>query len=76
MGGSAMQERWLGLLGTVLLWLGGGLFPIVVVASVAVPPDSNLGAWREFLALLFFGSVMVGTVLVMVDREFGEGDGR
>lgn len=37
---------------------------------------SNLGAWREFLALLFLGSVMVGTVLVMVDREFGEGDKR
>ena len=71
-----MQESWLGLLGRVLLWLGGGLFPIVLVASIAVPPDSDLGSWREILGLLFLGSVMVGTVLVMVDREFGEGDKR
>ena len=71
-----MQESWLGLLGKVLLWLGCGLFPIILVASIAVPPDSDLGAWREPLALLFLGSVMVGTVLVMVDREFGEGDKR
>ena len=71
-----MQEGWLGLLGKVLLWLGGGLFPIVLVASIAVPPDSDLGAWREILGLLFLGSVMVGTVMVMVARELGEGDKR
>ena len=46
-----MQESWLGLLGKVLLWLGCGLFPIILVASIAVPPDSGLGAWREFLAV-------------------------
>ena len=69
-----MQESWLGSLGKVLLWLGGGLFPLIVVANVGVAQDSDLAAWREALALLFLGSVMVGTVLVMVDREFGEGD--
>ena len=68
-----MQDSWLALLGKVLLWLGGGLFPIVFVASTAVPPDSDFAAWREIMALLFLGSVMIGTALVVVDRELGEG---
>ena len=71
-----MQENLLGLLGKVLLWLGGGLFPIAVVASIADPLASDLAAWREILALLFLGSVTIGTLLVMVDREFGERDKR
>ena len=68
-----MQDSWLASLDKVLLWLGGGLFPIVFVASTAVPPDSGLAAWREILALLFLGSVMIGTALVVADRELGEG---
>ena len=68
-----MQDSFVALLGKILLWLGGGLFPIMVVASTAVPPDSDLGAWREVLALLFLGSVMIGTALVVADRELGEG---
>jgi hypothetical protein len=67
-----MQDSLVALLGKILLWLGGGLFPIVVVAST-VPPDSDLAAWREILALLFLGSVMIGTALVVADRELGEG---
>ena len=67
-----MQE-WLGLLGKVLLWLGGGLFPIIVVVSIAAAPGSDLEAWREVLVLLFLGSVMIGTALVLADRELGEG---
>jgi len=68
-----MQDSLVALLGKILLWLGGGLFPIVVVASTAVPQDSDLAAWREVLALLFLGSVMIGTALVVADRELGEG---
>ena len=68
-----MQDSLVALLGKSLLWLGGGLFPLVVVASTAVPQDSDLAAWREVLALLFLGSIMIGTALVVADRELGEG---
>jgi len=68
-----MQDSLVALIGKMLLWLGGGLFPIIVVAYTAVPPDADLAAWREVLALLFLGSVMIGTALVVADRELGEG---